>query len=200
VDNHRLVNYRGDVFDHQQPAPGHTQAVNESNVPGLWASILTALLFGTLSWFLFNSETGTANTESSAGERLELAQVDDQDIAPALNTIGGSRSFQARFKQGQANCPQPLAWVSLTRAKPGPPMTIRLRSGNYISPTFNLADAPVRVAIPYPAPYEIGQGTLSVIATGGDAIVSLLPPWRAPGGASVISHQVTWRPRGSCQR
>jgi hypothetical protein len=155
-----LVNYCGRVLDHQQPASGRTQAVNESNVPGLWASILTALLFGTLSWFLFNSEIRTANTEGSASERLELAQVDDQEIAPALNTMGGSRSFQTQFKQGQAGCPQPLAWVSLARAKPGPPMTIRLRSGNYISPTFNLAGAPVRVAIPYPAPYEIGQGTL----------------------------------------
>jgi hypothetical protein len=200
VDNHRLVNYCGGVFDHQQPAPGHTQAVNESDVPGLWASILTALLFGTLSWFLFNSEIGTANTEGSAGEKLELAQVDDQEIAQALNTMGGSRSFQAQFKQGQTGCPQPLAWVSLTRAKSEQPITIRLRSGNYISPTFNLAGAPVRVAIPYPAPYEIGQGTLSAIATGGDAIVSLLPPWRVPAGAGVISHQATWHPRGRCQR
>jgi hypothetical protein len=129
-----------------------------------------------------------------------LAQVDDQDIGAALGTMGGSRSFQAQFKQGQESCPKPLAWVALKRVQPGPPISIRLRSGNYISPGFTLADAPVRVAMPYPAPYELGHGTLSVVATGGDTIVSLLPTWRVVGGAGLTTHQVSWHPRTRCRQ
>jgi hypothetical protein len=158
---------------------------------------LAALLFGTLSWFSFGSDT---TAEGSAGSRLELAQVDDQEIAPALNTMGGPRSFQAQFKSESATCPKPLAWVSITRDKPGPAIAVRVRSGNYISPTFSLAEAPIRVAIPYPAPYELGYGTLSVIAAGGDAIVSLLPAWRVAGGAGLTAHDVTWHPRARCER
>jgi hypothetical protein len=79
-------------------------------------------------------------------------------------------------------------------------MTIRLRSGNYISPNFSLTDAPVRVALPYPAPYEAGHGTLSVIAVGGEATVSLLPPWRVVGGSGLASHEVTWHPRIRCRQ
>lgn len=143
---------------------------------------------------------GPVSTQGSAAESFELAQVEDQDIAPALGTMGGSRSFQAGFKQGQASCPRPLAWVSLTPLKSGQPIAVRLRSGNYVSPSFNLVDTPIRVALPYPAPYEVGHGTLSVIATGGGAAVSLLPAWRVAGGAGLTSHEVSWHPRARCQR
>jgi len=203
VDSYKLIIYGADVhtYDQQRAVPEHAKAVREEGAsPGLWASILAVLLFGTLSWLLLGSEMGLATTENSGGEKPELAQVDDQEIAAALNSMGGSRSFQAQFKQDQAGCPRPLAWVSLTRAKPGPPMTIRLRSGNYISPTFNLADVPIRVAIPYPAPYEVGHGTLSVMVAGGDAIVSLLPAWQVAAGTGMTPHEVTWPSRARYRR
>lgn len=200
MDSYRLVDYRSSVFNDQQTASGPETAVSASQLPGLWPSILAALLFGALSWFSFGSGTVHVATEGVTGKRLELAQVDDQDVPAALNTMGGSRAFQAQFKQRLVGCPRPLAWVSLSRDRPGEATAVRLRSGNYVSPNLSLMDTPVRIAIPYPAPYELGHGTLSVIATGGDAVVSLLPVWRVAADTGMISHEVTWRPRTRCAR
>jgi len=55
----------------------------------------------------------------------------------------------------------------------------------------------VRVAIPYPAPYEAGQGILSVLL-GGEATVALTPAWNISPKAGVTERAVTWQPSESC--
>ena len=170
--------------------------------PGLWVGAIAAVLSGLVTWiWLAGGITATVTPSPAAGAALvsELAQVNDRDIDGAMTTMTGSAAFLARFKERREGCPLPLAWVSLVRAPGQPPGKIRLRSGGYLSPIFDLSDVPMRIAIPYPAPYETGRGTLTAISAGGNAMVSLIPPWRVSekgGGA----RDVRWRAGSRCTR
>jgi hypothetical protein len=135
-----------------------------------------------------------ASTADLGGTNVssDLAQVDDSERSAAVATLNGSDRFLAQFKEQQGRCPVPLAWVSVIRPAGQAGGTIRLRSGNYFSPVFDLGELPVRIAIPYPAPYEEGRGTLTALVDGGAAVIALQPPWHPlPPGPSA-SHQVTW--------
>ncbi len=132
------------------------------------------------------------------GAISELAQVEDRDIPAALETMVGAPPFLSLFEARPDGCSRPLAWVSLA-LKPGEPAgTIRIQSGGYSSPIFELSEVPKRVAIPYPAAYESGHGTLQVLEVGGKAIVSLLPAWNVTGSAS--AREVVWHPAKRCVR
>jgi hypothetical protein len=63
-----------------------------------------------------------------------------------------------------------------------------------------LSDVPVRVAIPYPGPYEMGRGTLMVMVTSGNVVVALQPAWRVSAQNGQVSHEVTWHPRINCKQ
>jgi hypothetical protein len=129
----------------------------------------------------------------------ELAQVDDHDMNGALSTLIGDAAFVAQFKQRVDSCARPLAWVSLARGSAQTPAKIRLQSGSYFSPVFNVADMPTRVAIPYPAPYEAGQGALTAFDIGGSTVVALLPAWQVSERSAGTTHQVLWHPNKRCQ-
>ncbi|MGA9868046.1 MAG: hypothetical protein WBQ75_16600 [Acetobacteraceae bacterium] len=113
--------------------------------------------------------------------------------------MNGSTAFLAQFRQRTGGCPRPLAWVSLGRAAAQPAGTVRLRSGTYFSPVFKLTDIPVRIAIPYPGPYETGHGTLMAMNAGGSAIVALVPAWVSARGGEA-TREVTWHPSKRCKQ
>jgi hypothetical protein len=139
--------------------------------------------------------------ERSAGAIVsDLAQVDDQDVTAALTTMSGSAAYLEQFKARAGGCPRPLAWVSLVRTTGEPAGTVRLRSGTYFSPTFNLSDMPVRVAIPYPGPYEAGRGVLMAMNAGGSAIIALLPAWHMSAQGGEGTREVTWRISDRCKQ
>ncbi len=160
-----------------------------------------AVLSGIVCWiWLLSGVARDARPDSGQYVISELAPVADQDLAGALTTMAGSNAFLAQFKQRATGCPQPLAWVSVARLTGQPPGTVRLQSGNYLSPVFDLSDAPVRVAIPYPAPYETGYGKLTAMDAGGSAVVSLLPAWRVSTQDGGATHGVTWHPAKRCMQ
>jgi hypothetical protein len=130
----------------------------------------------------------------------ELAQVDDQEIAAAVATLNGPTTFRGQFTDQKGGCPQPLAWVSLASTPEQSGMKFRLKSGNYFSPTYTLSANPMRVAIPFPGPYEAGRGTLTVLNAGGGAIVALQPAWRTPAQAGESVRIVTWRTSNRCKK
>jgi hypothetical protein len=129
----------------------------------------------------------------------ELAPVDDRDIDAAETTMSGSGGFLAQFKQRTTGCPVPLAWVAVARMPGQAGGTIRLISGSYVSPAFALSNAPTRIAIPYPAPYQAGQGRLTALHAGVSATIALSPAWdiSAQGEAS---HNVTWHSGKRCMQ
>ena len=97
-------------------------------------------------------------------------------------------------------CPLPLAWVTVTPETNQQAEMIRLRSGSYYSPDFSLSGVPVRIAIPYPAPYDAGRGTLSVLHSGGYVTLDLNPAWHLTAQETSGSHQVTWQPSQHCKQ
>jgi hypothetical protein len=160
----------------------------------VWWLALGTLLSAAACWFWVIPTVwpqARANTTGTGDSRL--ARVQPGDVDGALTSMDGPADFFAKFKPGTRKCAEPLAWVMVSRPPGFATGPIRIRSGNYVSPLFELTDAPQRVAIPYPAPYQVGQGILSVLSTGSTPIISLFPSWRprVSGQASVPVH---WDP------
>ncbi len=126
-----------------------------------------------------------------------VAEVAPGDLPAALGTVSGTPQQLAQMAEPDS-CTRRLAWVAVVRAPGQPPGRIRLQSGDYVSPAFDLTDTPVRVAIPYPAPYPIGHGTISVIGATTDAIVALAPPWPVVAQTGVQTREATWVPAANC--
>ncbi|HEY8288808.1 MAG TPA: hypothetical protein VIG49_06030 [Acetobacteraceae bacterium] len=160
-----------------------------------------AMMSGIACWVWLTTSLGAAadQKDGPAAAASELAEVADQDVTAALATMNGSSAFLARFKDRTTGCPRPLAWVSVARAPGQPPGTVRLRSGTYFSPVFNLTDTPERVAIPYPGTYETGHGMLTALGAGGRAIIALRPVWRVAAQDGASTRPVTWSPAKRCK-
>ena len=95
----------------------------------------------------------------------ELGQVDSADLDAAAQSIP---SAEAGTHVADAKaCRVPMAFVTL-RSHLGQSGTVRIRSGTYWSPSIVLGNDPLRVAIPYPAPYELGRGDLAFDGSGAD--------------------------------
>jgi hypothetical protein len=85
------------------------------------------------------------------------------------------------------------------QAQAGPtPLSVRIRSGAYQSPSILLTESPRRVAIPFPAPYLAGMGELFV--EGALRPVTIwLTPGRIVGADPASAHiPVVWTPANPC--
>jgi hypothetical protein len=76
--------------------------------------------------------------------------------------------------------------------------TVRIRSGGYLSPRFQIDGSSKRIAIPFPAPYPTGKGVLTVEGDDGSLTVSLAPSWRIEALKGALSHAVIWNPGEPC--
>ena len=173
-----MLNYEGSARN----ATGHRECT-EGHSPGSGQRFSSR---GSRRWVW---DTGCtpgqpARGEPTGGDISRVAEVAPQDIPAALETIEGTPQDLARFKAQDA-CKARLAWVTILHAPGQPTGRIRLQSGHYFSPAFTLTDVPVRVALPFPAPYPIGRGTITVLGTTTDAIVALTPPWHVPAQGTV---------------
>jgi len=165
--------------------------------PGIGLSIAIAIICGVVCWLWL--ARGRANTPPTAANVSELTEVEAAQVAGALTTLSLPNAALAEFQEGKdGRCRRPLAWVSLVSATGEPPSRIRLISGTYYSPSFEVSATPVRVAIPFPAPYETGKGALTVIDVGGSATISLLPAWRVSASDGRTTRTVTWHPGKKC--
>ena len=171
---------------------------NQSALPGMGLTIAIAVISGVICWFWL--ALGRANPlKPTAPNGSDLAEVEEREVAGALTTMSLPNTVLAEFREGKdGGCRRPLAWVSLVSAPGEPPSRIRLISGTYYSPVFEVSAAPVRVAIPFPAPYETGHGVLTAIDVGGSATISLLPAWRVSAQDGKTTRTVTWHPVKTC--
>jgi hypothetical protein len=171
---------------------------NQGALPGIGLTTAIAVISGVVCWFWLAS--GRANPlKPTAPNVSDLTEVEEPEVAGALTTMNPSNTVRAQFREGKENgCRRPLAWVSLVSAPGEPPSRIRLISGTYYSPIYEVSAAPVRVALPFPAPYERGHGALTAIDVGGSATISLLPAWRVSAQDGKTTHAVTWHPVKSC--
>jgi hypothetical protein len=181
-------------------ASSHPAAAAQGVAPGLVPAVGTALLSGIACWlWLASSTDGVTMPPEGPGVVSELARVADQDISAALATMNGSNAFLGQYKARADGCTSPLAWITIARAPGQPPGNIRLMSGTYYTPIFELTETPVRVAIPYPAAYEAGQGMLSALDAGPGAVVALTPAWHVPSQAGAATREVSWHVTTRCK-
>ena len=171
-------------------------AQRSAHLPGLWQAALITALSAALFGYWARPASGTADARAATNVSA-LSEVAPQEETAALETVAGSREQLARFEQREA-CSRRLAWVTVMRAPGQPPGRIRLQSGGYYSPAFDLGEAPVRVALPYPTPYASGHGAIAVLGTTTAAVVALTPAWTVAGQAGLQLREVTWVPAGNC--
>jgi hypothetical protein len=166
--------------------------------PGTGSALAIAVISGIICWFWLGA--GRANPfKPAVPDGSNLTEVAESEVAGASTTMSLSNAALAQFREAKdGSCRRPLAWVSLESAPGEPPSRIRLISGTYYSPVFEVSAVPVRVAIPFPAPYEAGRGLLTVLDVGGSATISLLPAWRVSAQDGKTTHVVTWHPVKSC--
>jgi hypothetical protein len=134
--------------------------------------------------------------EASNGDGANIAVVAPAELSDAAQTL--SNALAMGLVDEARRCAAPLAYVTLAKAAADASGTLRFRSGNYVSPVFLLTDAPQRIALPFPAPYPAGKGTITVEGGATGAVLGLLPPSRIDrlAGSTVIP--VWWTPRKFC--
>ena len=118
------------------------------------------------------------------------------DLGAAAATL--TPSAAGALVEDAQRCKIPL--VSMTIAKGTAPIgsTIRVRSGSYVSPYFTITEGIQRIAVPYPAPYGSGAGTMVIEGNAGGAIIGFTPTrimTELPGAQSV---PVVWRAVNPC--
>ena len=129
------------------------------------------------------------------GEESTLEVLLPNDINGALPTLDPGASKAA--VDDAKNCKAPLAWVTLTQRPSGHGGMVRVRSGPYLSPPINLTTTPQRIAIPYPAPYPVGRGVLSLVGAA-DQVGFYLRPGSVQDVNGAYSVNVRWQVRNPC--
>ncbi len=162
----------------------------------------TAVLSGFACWFWLIPQLLTeSRPQLEIGSMVsEMAEVLGNDLTGALPTMNLTGSVIARLQKGTRDCGARLAWVTLSRPNGNEARRARLRSGNYFSPPFTITTMPVRVAIPYPAPYESGRGVLTILGADENLTVALTPAWHVPANTGTATHAVTWHPVANCTK
>lgn len=130
------------------------------------------------------SSTGGADLASLAGSQVDAATV-TMNADAAKEAIADAK-----------NCRAPLAEITLAAASGAP--TVRVRSGSYLSPPFTLTDQPQRIAIPFPAPYLTGRGTVSVEGQASNLAVAITPTWNIDSLSGTAVKNVIWTPKAGC--
>jgi hypothetical protein len=146
-------------------------------------AILTAIL---LAFALAPSTSGDP----------QLAPVMMSDLDAAASSLSPADAAQ-RISDAKT-CKAPLATVTLSAAAGAPESTIRIRSGDYVSPPYKVTSAPQRIAIPYPAPYPTGKGVMSILGEGNGIAVSLYPVWNIDQLNGTATLNVWWPTNQSC--
>jgi len=118
------------------------------------------------------------------------------EIPAALPTLDPATSKTA-VDEAKA-CKAPLGWVTLVKRPGGRGGMVRIRSGSYLSPPFQVTEVPQRVAVPYPAPYPTGRGVLSLVGDADEIWFYLTPGWFVPTLKGTASINVHWTVGNPC--
>lgn len=131
---------------------------------------------------------------SSAEAQLTPVAVTELDAAAA--TLVSSQAAQ-RVADAKT-CKAPLAILTIVKKGGSPDATIRIGSGDYVSPPFVITDKPQQVAVPFPAPYPVGKGVMSVMGEGKDVTVWMTPGWSIPVLSGIATQNVWWNTKPNC--
>lgn len=168
----------------QQQRPPSSRRTLKAMLVAVVGGALTA---GALGWVSSNISTQAEST---------LSTVAVTDIGAAAGTI--DPAMATRFADEAKSCKVPLAQLTIAKLPGASGGTIRIRSGSYLSPPFQLTDAPQRIAIPFPAAYPVGHGEISVEGNASGAMISLLPGWALASVNGSAVHRVFWKTGNPC--
>jgi hypothetical protein len=158
--------FRGDGIDSQgtdfeQATPLHNHGVNSLDMHAKRETLqffLIAASGGSIAAFFVvvalmvgaSQSTTIASTDVS-----EMLAVEPNSLSNAATTLDSNVSGEL-VMQAQT-CRVLLAQITISTEPGAPTQTIRVRSGSYVSPEFQITGVPQRIAIPFPAPYPAGR-------------------------------------------
>ena len=127
---------------------------------------------------------------------FELSKASPGEIDDAVRSLVLKNADE--LADAARACRTPLA-VVVVRSKPGRSGKVQIRSGSYVTPLVQLGSVPTRMALPFPAPYPMGKGELTVEGDISAAEVFLQPGWYSDAGAPGIAvAKVHWMPQSPC--
>lgn len=173
-----------------EPPRGKKPGSSRGTLIGIAGGLVTA---GIAAVVVLPSLVG--DKPATVGEESTLEVLVPADINAALPTLDPGTSKAA--VDDARNCKAPLAWVTLTQRPSGHGGMVRVRSGQYLSPPIQLTTTPQRIAIPYPAPYPVGRGVLTLVGEA-DQVGFYLRPGGVQDVNGTYSVNVRWQVRNPC--
>ena len=150
-------------------------------------------MVGAIGWVLKSASVGGATGDPA---QPTINFVDKGDLSAAATTL--TPSAAGALIEDAQRCRIPLVSMTIERGSAALGSTIRIRSGNYVSPYFTVTDAMQRIAVPYPAPYGAGSGTFTFEGTAKGVVMGLTPTKAIvdlPGSQTI---PVVWRAVPPC--
>jgi hypothetical protein len=189
----------------QAPAPAstaqETPAASKPAPPR--KSTFNPLLIGAVGGLLTLAAAGFILTKADIGfstggdpAQPTLTLLDQRDLGAAASTL--TPSAAGPLVEDAQRCRVPLASMTLAKGTAPIGSTIRIKSGSYNSPYFTVTEGMQRIAVPYPAPYGSGVGTITVEGNASGAVVGLTPARAMSDLPGVLNIPVIWRPVSPC--
>ena len=157
-----------------------------------WRRVAPPLIGGLIAGIVI---AATLSPQRSSGEGADLVSIAGSQIDAAIATMNLDAAKDA--VADAKSCRVPLGQITLVAA-PGTTSTVRVRSGGYVSPPIALTDRPQRIAIPFPAAYPTGRGTISVEGQALNLAVALIPTWNVNSQTGTAVRDVVWTPKAGC--
>jgi hypothetical protein len=162
--------------------------------PAIVAAVGALLVFAAVGAIATKYDLGLGGIGASGQTTLSSVEQGDLDAAAGtLNpAVAGGLIDEAK------HCRVPLVSMTIAKGTAQAGGSIRIRSGNYVSPWFNVAEGVQRIAIPYPSPYGSGSGVLVVEGDAAGTILGLTPTKVMIDLPTAVSIPVVWRPKSPC--
>lgn len=165
----------------------------KSNKNPLVIGVVGALLvLAAVGWVAIN--TGLLGGESSS--QPTISSIDRPDIDAAAATLNQAEATD--LVSDAKRCKVPLASISISKGTASPGSTFRIKSGSYVSPYFTVTEGIQQIAIPYPAPYGSGTGTLIVEGTASGAVLVISPNIQLSDLPNAQRIPVWWSVKSPC--
>lgn len=150
------------------------------------------LLFGGL---IVGGFAGGGLTTLFTSPDAEIDQVDAADLDAAKLSFPPAE-IGTHIEDAKA-CRVPISFVTLV-PRNGSTGHVRIHSGDYWTPVIHLGMHPLRVALPFPAPYATGRGVLQVEGDGAAFDMYIRPG--SVGGTlqGVATVPVWWKVKTAC--
>jgi hypothetical protein len=176
-----------------KPGNGKSRGVLRGVIITICGALITA---GIVTAAVVPGLIGPKPSGPAGDSEPTLLALAPSDIAAAIPTLDPATSKAA--VDDAKSCKAPLASTVLVKRPGTGSGMVRIRSGSYLSPPFQVTDVPQRIAIPYPAPYATGHGVLSLVGDADDVWFYLTPGWFLPALKGTASINVHWTPGNPC--